>query len=62
MIYSKKFVWKVISYVHTEPSIDEYKLRIMNLEGRTFQCILETVNCIIHPSREGKGGGWGRGR
>ena len=57
MIYSKKFVWKVISYVHTEPSIDEYKLRIMNLEGRTFQCILETVNCIIHPSKEGKGGG-----
>ena len=31
MRYKVKIVWKVIYYVHTEPSIGKYKLRIMNL-------------------------------
>ena len=31
MRYKVKIAWKVIYYVHTEPSIGKYKLRIMNL-------------------------------
>ena len=45
MRYKVKIAWKVIYYVHTEPSIGKYKLRIMNLNW-----INQRVECPVNQS------------
>ena len=47
MRYKVKIAWKVIYYVHTEPSIGKYKLRIMNLNW-----INQRVECPVDQSED----------